>query len=75
MGFGTCYMQLFALRNRSSIGPSLENIQNTQLLMFWNSKSYFFTYGHNSALLAPTELNICMRGRFDMLNSFVFMVF
>ena len=29
IGSETCYMQLFASRNRSSIVPSLENIQNT----------------------------------------------
>ena len=40
--FGTCYMRLRASKNRSSIVPSPENIQNTLIITFQGSKINIF---------------------------------
>ena len=40
--FGTCYMRLRASKNRSSIVPSPENIQNTSILTFQGSQINIF---------------------------------
>ena len=40
--FWTCYMQLRASKNRSSIVPSPENIQNTSILTFQGSQINIF---------------------------------
>ena len=41
-GFDICNQKLFALKNRLSIVPSLQNIQNIQFLMILMSKSVKF---------------------------------
>ena len=53
-GLGICYMQLLASRNRSSKVPSLENIQNTQLLMLYGPKTSIF---QKEKLTAKKEQN------------------